>query len=863
MNQPQEVSGQVPDGADERMAQMLSSTLSSADLRQQLKHETSADAEDLLSRIQALDFLNSVVGESCLLPERLGDYQIRGVLGRGGMGIVYLAYQAELEREVALKVLSQVYSTDSTMRQRFRAEARATAALHHRHIVPIYGYGEAQGQLYFAMERVDGMSLDKHIAAARRMGKPPMAPLDAARSFAGVADALGLAHRRRLLHRDVKPGNILVGGDGTLALTDFGLAKALDQASASLTKNSGGFLGTLHYSSPEQAIGRELTPASDLYSLGVTLFEAVTGELPLVGKTTEAVLQSLLHGMPRRLRDLLARPPRDLEAVLDKLLSREPQDRYQDGEVLAKDLVRVADGDPVNIRRPPLVLRIYRRARKNPVLSGTLVAATLLLLSTFFLLNVVRKEQGVNLQARQLNSLNEAARAIAGEAGYVWGQSPLLACLSGATVKEQATGQALLTGWIERAKLELANDARWMAMSSAYQQDPLPAASDFLRAGRGYEALQLLREAIAQSVSTGGDLEVKLRLYRLYLASAVANLTASVGRLSDARTDLARASFLRPGALFPQALDVVLQIADADDVPLVLAVIERDHLSAAKEHRAVVGRLLVAIAGIENSQFANLMSLPLAFADRRAVLALGRRWADEVEVDQKDSKVQSLSQALAAKSQSLVLPGAEPGHLHTAAMALTAEIRRSVHPQSLLQSFQGLVQLLEQGRTTGPLLDPDGRPLSPQQQLSSWSALIHLRSTPQLLLDRIERFDVLQTRYPALPGMTQIAAQLHSAAGSERASLLARNWVQDQPEDPEALYCRMRTWLRAAVARPELGAELDRALDDATACIQRAIDRDEMLDRIIKAWKVASFETVSDPRRAAIFSTVAALRESQ
>src|SRR5262245_13124924 len=316
------------------------------------------------------------------------------------------------------------------MRQRFRAEARATAALHHRHIVPIYDYGEAQGQLFFAMERVDGLSLDKHIAASRRVGRPPLEPRDAARRFAGVADALGLAHKRRILHRDVKPGNILVGADGTLALTDFGLAKALDQASVDLTTRAGGFLGTLHYSSPEQALGRELGPASDLYSLGVTLFEPAAGQLPLAGKTTEAMLQSILYGEPRRLRDVLPKPPRDLEAVLGKLLSREPQDRYQDGEVLARDLLRIADGEPVHVRRQPLLVRLLRRARKNPVLSGAIVAAALLLLTTFLLLGAVRKERGASLVSRHQNNLAAIATQIESEAGDAWGPPPLLACLT-------------------------------------------------------------------------------------------------------------------------------------------------------------------------------------------------------------------------------------------------------------------------------------------------------------------------------------------------------------------------------------------------------------------------------------------------
>ncbi|MCK5942549.1 MAG: serine/threonine protein kinase, partial [Planctomycetes bacterium] len=339
-----------------------------------------------------------------------------------------------LEREVALKVLSRHYTSDPTMRKRFRAEARATAALHHRHIVPIYDYGESHGMLFFAMERVDGMSLDKHINAARRVDRPPMEPIELARRFAGVADALGLAHRRRLLHRDVKPGNILVAADGTMALTDFGLAKALDHVSMHLTSKSGGFLGTLHYASPEQALGGELTPASDLYSLGVTMFEAATGQLPLAGKTTEALLQSILHGTPRRLRDCIPKPPRDLEAVLDKLLSRDAGDRYQDGEALSRDLLRIADGEPVHIRRIPLHVRLWRRARKNPVLAGALLAVFVFLLVTLGLLGVLSREKGKGLVSRHQNRLVAIARDVGRELGSPWGPRPLFTALTGVPV---------------------------------------------------------------------------------------------------------------------------------------------------------------------------------------------------------------------------------------------------------------------------------------------------------------------------------------------------------------------------------------------------------------------------------------------
>ncbi|MBM4060085.1 MAG: serine/threonine protein kinase, partial [Planctomycetes bacterium] len=612
--------------ADLRMVDVLRGSTTGADLRRELTGDGTEEASDLLARLDALDFVQQVVGGAADVPERLGDYRIKGLLGRGGMGTVYLGYQEELEREVALKVLSPQFTSDPTMRKRFRAEARATAALHHRHIVPIYDYGESHGLLYFAMERVDGMSLDKHVAAARRARRLPMEPLDAARRFAGVADALGLAHRRRLLHRDVKPGNILVASDGTLALTDFGLAVALDRASVRLTSKGGGFLGTLHYSSPEQALGGELSPASDLYSLGVTMFEALTGELPLQGRTTEALLQSILHGTPRRLRDHLPRPPRDLEAVLDKLLSREAGDRYQDGEALARDLQRIAEGEPVHVRRLPLHVRLWRRARKNPVLAGAMTAAAVLLLLTFVLFAVLRREAGRSSMLRHEKNLLAIAADVEQEIGPPWGPGPLLQALTGVGLPAVPPSARVL-GAFERAHQESPGDELVGAMRAAYVDDPLPAASALLQEGRGFEASRLYDGAIVDALSarTGGDLAIELRLYGLYLGRGVANLTAAVGRVNDARTDLALASYLRPGSVFPRTLLDVVDLAQSVDVPGAAQRLAADLALASPERRQVAGLLLWTIAGLRPPLAANLADFGLGHPARRVLHELAAR----------------------------------------------------------------------------------------------------------------------------------------------------------------------------------------------------------------------------------------------
>lgn len=842
---PDDVGGDEGSGVDRRLVQVLSGSSSGADLRRSLQNEGTEEAADLLGRLNALEFVDGVVGSPVDVPKRLGEYEIRGVLGRGGMGTVYLGFQPQLEREVALKMLAPQYSADPTMRQRFRAEAKATAALHHRHIVPIYDYGEAQGLLYFAMERVDGQSLDKHIAAARRHGRPPMQPIEAARRFAGVADALGFAHRRRLLHRDVKPGNILVGSDGTLALTDFGLAKALDQQSR-LTSKAGGFLGTIHYASPEQLTGRELGPASDLYSLGVTMFEAVTGELPVQAKTTEALFHAIVHGQRKRLRHCLKRPPRDLEAVLDNLLSLEPGDRYQDGEMLARDLQRIADGEPVQIRRQPLLLRVWRLARKNPVLSGALAAAVVLLLLTAGLLSVLRREQGQGRLSRHQNNLARIAVDVKNELGPPFGPAPLLQSLCGISVPGGEPSPAILAA-LQRADAELPGDPQVAAMRSAYSEDPLPEASLLLGEGRGFEALQLFDQAI---VRLGGDLAgaghdhaAELRLYRLYLGRAVANLTQSVARLPAASRDLALASFLRRGAAFPLALQAALEVVQHQDVPTALDRLERELAAASPERRKVVAMLLWTAAGIRPASQANLMPFPLSFANRRALHELATRWLGaEPATTVPLGAPTGLAARFAQSAGEAIAHVGEPAVLHDLAAGLRAVIDRSVHPESPLQGWRAVLQLLEQPLSLSAIVDRDDEPLDPALQLAAWDDLLQLRPARPLLDLLLPKFEELRRNHPGLPGMARVAALLHDRARSGEALRHAMAWVVEETADPQALMCRMRCRLR--------GGELDAALDDGMAAVQRDADRIATAELVAKTWEEMANEAGAGVREA-------------
>ncbi|MBZ0153129.1 MAG: serine/threonine protein kinase [Planctomycetes bacterium] len=830
---------EVPDATDARMAEFLRTTTNGAELRRELQRDGGDAANDLLARLNALDFVQQVVGSPSDLPTRIGEYLVKGVLGRGGMGTVYLGYQEELEREVALKVLAPNYASDPTMRKRFRAEARATAALHHRHIVPIYDYGEAQGMLFFAMERVDGLSLDKHITASRRLERRPMEPLDAARRFAGVADALGLAHRRRLLHRDVKPGNILVGADGTLALTDFGLAMVLDHASMRLTSKGGGFLGTLHYASPEQALGAELTPASDLYSLGVTMFEAISGELPIAAKTTEALLQAILHGTPRRLRDVLPKPPRDLEAVVDKLLMREPGDRYQDGEALSRDLQRIADGEPVHIRRLPLYVRVWRRMRKNPVLSGALVAACVLLVVTLSLANVLRREKGQSLVSRHQNNLVAIARDIGREAGPPAGPLPLLQALVGLQAPVVAPSPSVMQA-IDFAAKEVPDDEQVAALRTAYVEAAAPRASAFLRDGRGFEALQVYEAAIVQAVAarTGGDLAVEVELYGLYLGRGIANLTAAVARPNDARIDLALASYLRPGATFPQTLLTVLDLIDSVDVERAAAQLERELAApaVASERVRVFGGLLWAIAGLEPPVDGNLMDFGLGYQRRRVLHGTAMRllsappagWAGP-------RRPTGLAGRFASACGNALQRLGETTVLRELAENAERDLGNAVHAESPLQGWRAVLQLLLQSRPRGPLVDRDQQPLAPSLQLAAWDDLLSLSPTRDMMRLWLARFEELRLNHPGLPGLARVAARVHALARSDEALALAQQWLLEADGDPEAQLCRMGVLLRAG--------RVGEAMDDAMVAVQSSVVPTATLREVVRTCNEVLAET--------------------
>jgi serine/threonine-protein kinase len=269
-------------------------------------------------------------------------YVIRRKLGSGGMADVYLAEDQELGRPVALKLLDDRHASDEQFVERFRREAQSAAGLNHPSIVSIFDRGYAEGTYYIAMEFLDGRTL-KELLVKNGPTPVPIA-IDYARQILG---ALAFAHRNGIVHRDIKPHNIVVGGDGRLKVTDFGIARS----GASQMTEAGSIVGTAQYLSPEQARGAPVDSRSDLYSLGIVLYEMLTGKVPFTGDTPVEIAMKHLSQVPEPPSKLRPNIPHDLDAVVMRALAKDPEQRYSSAEEMDADLARVARG--VAVAREP------------------------------------------------------------------------------------------------------------------------------------------------------------------------------------------------------------------------------------------------------------------------------------------------------------------------------------------------------------------------------------------------------------------------------------------------------------------------------------------------------------------------------
>jgi TolB-like protein/predicted Ser/Thr protein kinase len=301
-----------------------------------------------------------------------GDYELLEVIGRGGQGVVYRARQKSLNRTVALKVIGLGHWATDAHLKRFRREAEAAASLDHPGIVPIYEVGERDGSCYFSMKLVEGGQLDE---VAKR---EPMPVRQAAQLIAKLARTVHYAHEHSILHRDIKPGNILLDGEGEPHLTDFGLARLIETEST-VTRTME-VLGTPSYMAPEQAVGNNaaVSCATDVYGLGAVLYQLLTGQPPFAGGTTYETIKLLLDTEPRPPRALNSKIDRDLSTICLKCVDKDPKRRYSSALALATDLERWLKGLPTVARPVSAPARIWRWSRRNPKLLVTGAAGLLL-----------------------------------------------------------------------------------------------------------------------------------------------------------------------------------------------------------------------------------------------------------------------------------------------------------------------------------------------------------------------------------------------------------------------------------------------------------------------------------------------------
>jgi len=460
MNLPRRVLSETGDAALSELSPAVLRILD--DYLAQLEHGVPPHPDELLSRhpeiaetlreyLASLQFLHDAasrlrgIGEPVDQADRLtgeelgvlGDYRLIREVGRGGMGIVYEAQQISLNRRVALKILPFASGLEPRCLQRFKNEAQAAAALHHQHIVPVYGVGRERGVHYYAMQFVEGQTLAALILDLRQMrgldvhadpefkripsatlspepAECPIHPRTIARLGLQAADALEYAHGFGIIHRDIKPANLLVDVQGDIWITDFGLAQIRGDTRLTMT---GDLVGTLRYMSPEQTLAKRvvLDHRTDIYSLGASLYEVLTLNPVFPGQDREELVRQIAFEDPVPPRRIDPRIPAELEIIVLKALAKNPEERYASARDMSDDLGRFLNGEPIRARNPTVAQRARKWAhRHRPIVltaSAALVALFAIVVAGSLISNaLIRRERD---QARDHRARAEGAATLA------------------------------------------------------------------------------------------------------------------------------------------------------------------------------------------------------------------------------------------------------------------------------------------------------------------------------------------------------------------------------------------------------------------------------------------------------------------
>jgi serine/threonine protein kinase/Flp pilus assembly protein TadD len=480
---------------------------------------------------------------------RLGDFEIVRELGRGEMGVVYQARQLSLNRKVALKVLSAELGLTPKAVEHFHREAIAARKLRHTNIVPLYMTGQQDGTRFYAMELIEGPSLDEVIRHSRQSARkdlvtPRASAADGqaatgayvpsgtsvkgagtlltsssfhsdshyfdtvATMIAGVADALDYAHKQGVIHGDIKPSNLMLSPDGRLEINDFGLARMLEQPGMTLT---GKFVGTPRYLSPEQiAVGRlPLDHRTDIYSLGATLYELLTLQPPFTGERRDPLLAQIMHQEPKPPRRLNRKVPVDLETICLKALDKDPDRRYQTAGAMAEDLRRYVKRCAIAARRTGPIRKAYKWVVRHPALAATLAGLLLLLgIERFFAIQAQIAENR-RLELAKLHTKMEIAvqhekwdeveplihACLALQEKLGWGNPESLELLHyvGYAYGRMKQFDKAIASYERLLKLE---EAKYGRQNPATHRTVMILATNYAENGRLKEAIPLLEEAV-------------------------------------------------------------------------------------------------------------------------------------------------------------------------------------------------------------------------------------------------------------------------------------------------------------------------------------------------------------------------------
>jgi tetratricopeptide (TPR) repeat protein len=478
----------------------------------------------------------------CAVPPRetVAGYDILDELGRGGMGVVYKARQSRLGRVVALKMILAGEHAGATQLQRFRTEAEAIARLQHPNIVQIHEVGETKGLPYFSLEFCAGGSL------ARKLRGSLLAPADAAALVEVLARAMHVAHEKGIIHRDLKPGNVLLAENGTPKITDFGLARKVDDGAALLTAGglteTGDVMGTPSYMAPEQAEGKtqELGPACDIYALGAILYECLTGRPPFRGVTPRLTVQQVIDDEPVPPTQLQRHTPRDLETICLKCLQKDPGKRYPTAEALADDLRRFQHHEAITARPVSAGERLIRMCRRRPLVAGLAAALVTVLaigIPWLIALTVLAENRRLDAEARRQSA--EAAEALAVQekenAQVAQGKA------------EEASALAKLQEQVARTEAAKAREFSDLLLGVFESADPTGLQGYTFASAQVGSSQLTAREILQRARKKIQDLHGRPEVQATQLTS-VGNVYRSLGLYKDARELLEQGYALRQSA---------------------------------------------------------------------------------------------------------------------------------------------------------------------------------------------------------------------------------------------------------------------------------------------------------------------------